>query len=278
MALLSSSDTGMFNNDNVTNKMQPAFGGVGPANRPIFVFAQGTDSMGNPLGEPFVVGTGTVNADGTDGIIGNGLGTWEVTVEPMADGKYNFFARFDVLVVNADITTDVLTEEVASAPVTKTQSSPKAIPANGVAVSLLPITTIDFASTAVVADINVTVNIVFSPIGDLALTLVSPSGINVLLSNRRGGTGTNFTNTVFDDAAGSSITSIVPAGNPFTGSIPSRGTALLPGRRTGEWNLVAISDQCQRQYGHDRQLELVDRHADHGRDRHGRAQHAVSGL
>ena len=95
MALLASSDTGMFNNDNVTNKMQPAFGGFGPCNPTVLVYAQATDSMGNPSGDPFVIGTGTVGPDASDGFIGNGLGVWEVTVEPLADGKYNFFSRFD---------------------------------------------------------------------------------------------------------------------------------------------------------------------------------------
>ncbi|HEY3392881.1 MAG TPA: hypothetical protein VGK58_09255, partial [Lacipirellulaceae bacterium] len=83
--LLASSDTGMFNDDNVTNKMQPAFSGAGPVNAAVLVFAQPTNAMGAPVGGPLLVGSGTVGSDATDGMIGNGLGLWEVTVEPMAD-------------------------------------------------------------------------------------------------------------------------------------------------------------------------------------------------
>ena len=48
-----------------------------------------------PIGDPLLVGIGNVGSDATDGIVGNGLGLWEVTVEPMAEGKYNFFAQFE---------------------------------------------------------------------------------------------------------------------------------------------------------------------------------------
>ena len=95
----------MFNNDRVTNKMQPAFGGFGPsASMPSFPprclsTRKRTDANGDPAGDPFVIGTGTVGPDASDGFVGNGLGVWEVTVEPLADGKYNFFARFDTPVV-----------------------------------------------------------------------------------------------------------------------------------------------------------------------------------
>ncbi len=94
--LLDSSDTGMFNNDNVTNKMQPAFAGQGPANAKVNVFAQAFNVAGMPVvGSRLLVGNGVVGSDATDGMANNGLGLWEVTVEPMADGKYNFFARFE---------------------------------------------------------------------------------------------------------------------------------------------------------------------------------------
>ena len=46
MDLLPSSDTGMFNDDNVTSEASPAFSGTGPANNIVRVFAQRID--GNP--------------------------------------------------------------------------------------------------------------------------------------------------------------------------------------------------------------------------------------
>ena len=75
--------------------MQPAFSGQGPANAKVNVFAQAFNVAGMPVGAPLLVGNGVVGSDATDGMHGNGLGLWEVTVEPMADGKYNFFARFE---------------------------------------------------------------------------------------------------------------------------------------------------------------------------------------
>ena len=65
--MLTSSDSGMMNNDDVTNKMSPAFQGPGEANAKVRVLANGT-----------VVGEGVVTSNGR----------WEVTVEPLADGAY----------------------------------------------------------------------------------------------------------------------------------------------------------------------------------------------
>ena len=181
MMLLPSSDTGMFNNDHVTNKMQPAFGGFGPSNSTVLVYAQATDSMGNPSGDPFVIGTGTVGPDASDGFTGNGLGVWEVTVEPLADGKYNFFSRFDTPSDGAGGLSDAVggpSQTIAGGPAT-------AIPANGVAASQFTISS--SPTTPVIIDLNVTVNITFPTDADLTLTLVSPSGTSILLSNHRGG-------------------------------------------------------------------------------------------
>ncbi|MEX0643140.1 MAG: choice-of-anchor Q domain-containing protein, partial [Pirellulales bacterium] len=236
MMLLPSSDTGMFNNDRVTNKMQPAFGGVGPADRPVFVYAQQNDSQGLPLGDPFIVGTGVVGSDGTDGVLGNGLGAWEVTVEPLADGKYNFFARFDILVSDGDGGfIHILSEAVGDTPRTFTFTGPLNIPDGGAAVAPVEVT----GMPLFVADVNVTVNINHPNVGDLVLTLISPSGTPILLSNMRGGTGDNFTGTVFDDSATNSIAGIVPGQNPFTGRfVPEEPlSTLFSEPANGTWRL-----------------------------------------
>ena len=168
-ALLNSSDTGMFNNDHVTNKMQPAFGGVGPALSTVYVYAQATDSTGAPTGEPFIIGTGTVGSDPTAGTINDGFGAWEVTVEPMADGKWLFYARFDTTVVPVEGPVfHVLSDPVGNVPVTLTSMDvPKNIP-NGPSVTVSNIyrrrwwrrrgATIE---TKYVASLTVTVNITY---------------------------------------------------------------------------------------------------------------------
>ncbi len=66
--LLASSDTGMDNTDNVTNKMSPAFSGTAEANAKVRVLANGV-VVGNSVATP--------------------QGFWEVTVEPLSDGNYD---------------------------------------------------------------------------------------------------------------------------------------------------------------------------------------------
>lgn len=71
--LLASSDGGQFNNDNVTLLNSLAIQGVGEANARVVLRANG-----------FLVGEGTVGSDATDGVLGNGLGLWQITTAPLA--------------------------------------------------------------------------------------------------------------------------------------------------------------------------------------------------
>ena len=229
MRLLASSDTGMFNNDAVTNKDQPAFGGLGPARDTVYVFAQASDAMGLPTGEPFLIGQSVVGSDGTDGVVGNGLGAWEVTVEPLADGKYFFYSQFDDFEGG-------LSDPVGMAPAVSTLGIPPiAIPdgPGGVATASV---TIASSSPSFVADLNVTVNIDHNFVGDLTLVLISPNGTRIVLSDRNGASGDDYTNTVFDDAAGVSIVDGAP---PYTGVFrPEEPLSTLFGQSAlGTWTL-----------------------------------------
>jgi subtilisin-like proprotein convertase family protein len=251
MALLASSDTGMFNNDHVTNKMQPAFGGVGLALSTVLVYAQATDSTGAPSGEPFVIGTGTVGSDPTAGTTTDGFGAWEVTVEPLADGKYLFFARFDTTVVPIEGPLfHVLSVPVGNAPqtLTSTDFPLKTIPAgpNGVAVSQINVQGggggAGFSiETKYVASLTVTVNITYPHAGDLTLYLIGPDGASVLLSNQNGGNNPNYTNTVFDDSSTLPITAGVP---PFTGTFrPEQPLSAFVGELVnGPWTLEVVNN------------------------------------
>ena len=82
--LLDASDTGMSNTDNVTNKDQPAFEGRGSAGTLVRLFANGE-----------LVGSTEVGSDESDGTPGDGLGIWEITSEPLADGVYEIQATFE---------------------------------------------------------------------------------------------------------------------------------------------------------------------------------------
>lgn len=75
--LLSASDTGTFADDNVTRIAAPAFQGTAEANSQVRILANGN-----------VVGVATVGSDLSDGVSGNGLGHWQITSQPLADGAY----------------------------------------------------------------------------------------------------------------------------------------------------------------------------------------------
>ena len=81
-------------------------------------------------------------------------------------------------------------------------------------------------------------------VGDLTITLRSPSGTLVSIMNRPGGvnnSGNNFCNTLLDDQASLPIQGIAPAGNPWTGAFtPSSPLAALNGENpNGTWQLIA---------------------------------------
>lgn len=86
--MITSSDTGMSNVDNVTNKMSPAFNGIAPAGFKVRLYANG-DLVGQTVtgSDTSDVGRGAIG--GIGGLSNDGLGLWEITSEPLADNAYN---------------------------------------------------------------------------------------------------------------------------------------------------------------------------------------------
>jgi subtilisin-like proprotein convertase family protein len=83
---------------------------------------------------------------------------------------------------------------------------------------------------------------------DLIISLIPPSGPAVVLASNVGGSGDNFTNTTFDDAAATSITAGAP---PFTGTFrPSPGmlSSLQATNSSGTWTL-RIQDTAAQDVG-----------------------------
>ncbi|WP_111684775.1 zinc-dependent metalloprotease [Winogradskyella tangerina] len=101
---------------------------------------------------------------------------------------------------------------------------------------------INVPSSEEITDINVTVNITHTFNGDLRLTLIAPDGTPILLSNRNGGNGDNFVDTVFDQE-GSNLISSGTA--PFTGTFVPDGdlSTLYGGFSDGDWTLN-VSDNA----------------------------------
>ena len=87
--MLSSSDSGMDDRDNVTNVRTPAFTGIAEVGARVTIFANGQ-----------VVGTGIVGSDETDFVPGDGLGQWELTTSALDDGVYESIVHIEDLAGN----------------------------------------------------------------------------------------------------------------------------------------------------------------------------------
>ena len=87
-----------------------------------------------------------------------------------------------------------------------------------------------------ITDLDVTINVNHSAVGDLMVYLTSPSGTTVEVAAFDGGRGDNFTNTVFDDEA---PTEIDFSSAPFTGRFrPHWPLSLVDGEfANGAWTL-----------------------------------------
>lgn len=96
---------------------------------------------------------------------------------------------------------------------------------------------INIPDSKVIADINVTINLFHSYVGDLQIKLVGPDNTEVILSDENGGSGSNYIDTVFDDDASVNISS---GSAPFTGSfIPNGDLNDFNGLSSaGNWKLV----------------------------------------
>jgi len=90
-----------------------------------------------------------------------------------------------------------------------------------------------------IQDADVTVAITHTYDGDLNLSLISPSGTTIPLSSRRGGSGHDFTNTIFNDEA---ATAIASGTAPFTGSYrPESPLSAVGGAlSSGVWQFKVV--------------------------------------
>jgi subtilisin-like proprotein convertase family protein len=89
---------------------------------------------------------------------------------------------------------------------------------------------------------STTVGLDHTYVGDLTGTLTSPSGATAVLFQRRGGSGHNFCQVVFDDNAAIAFSTVSSATAPFTGSWkPQSGLgALLTDVVDGTWTFKVV--------------------------------------
>lgn len=92
------------------------------------------------------------------------------------------------------------------------------------------------ATSGTISDVNVRLNILHTYDQDLTITLIHPDGTRIELSSRNGGSNDNYTNTVFDQQAG---TSIISGSAPFTGTYRPEGNLDILNNKSssGSWTL-----------------------------------------
>lgn len=98
--------------------------------------------------------------------------------------------------------------------------------------------TIQVTDVSEITDVNVTINVSHTWGDDLLITLTSPGGTEVVLTNRNGGNGTQYVNTVFDSDATNPISG---GSGDFTGTFtPDGDLSTLNGEiAAGDWLLTA---------------------------------------
>jgi hypothetical protein len=113
---------------------------------------------------------------------------------------------------------------------------PKAIPDGS---SVGTTSNLSVATGGTVGRIVVRLSITHTYASDVTAVLISPSGTRVTLVSRRGGSGDNFTNTVFDDGA----TTPISSGGSLHGNVATRTAAGCLRRRTDRRNLATFCNR-----------------------------------
>jgi subtilisin-like proprotein convertase family protein len=135
------------------------------------------------------------------------------------------------------INTNVTTPTTGNVQTSFTNNSSYFIPDNNATGVVSPIVVSGINPTTLSSNVVVSVqlNLTHTYDGDLIVSLISPSGNTINLSNRRGGGGDNFNNTIFSMSATTPIASGVA---PFIGSyIPDGAFSSFTGNANGTWQL-----------------------------------------
>jgi subtilisin family serine protease/subtilisin-like proprotein convertase family protein len=166
-------------------------------------------------------------------------GTYTMTIGPnITDVAGNLMDQ------NGDGTADQYTASGTISTTTTFDSKdvPKNLPDRSTTTSVLNV-----GQSLTIGKITVKLNITHTYDSDLRISLKSPAGTTITLVNRRGGSGDNFTDTVFDSDAAVSITSGTA---PFTGTYrPEQSlTAFNTQNASGTWSLI-IRDMARTDVG-----------------------------
>jgi subtilisin-like proprotein convertase family protein len=173
---------------------------------------------------------------------------WSATVSTagLAAGAYTYFAEaIDELgtplataavELNVEVSVPVVIETVSYASTSGPQAIPDATGNRKRPTVTTWVSNLTVPDSFTISDVNVTLNISHTYNSDLIAELVAPNGTRVTLFSKVGGASDNFTNTIFDDQASTSITS---GSGPFSGSYrPESLLSALNGiDAAGVWKL-----------------------------------------
>lgn len=168
-----------------------------------------------------------VSTGGTYYLGVSGFGNESYDVDEAGSGNAQSTGLYSLSIVASLNTDDMVSEETdfdtaLRIPATGTQ---------GVITSEIQVTDL-----REILDANVQVRIQHTFMSDLRVTLISPSGTEVVLSNRRGGSEANMTPTLFDDEAPQDI---ADGDAPFAGTFrPDESLGQVDGQTAlGTWTL-----------------------------------------
>jgi subtilisin family serine protease len=187
------------------------------------------------------------------------VGTYTITVGPDIRDLAGNLMNQDGDGINGEATQDRSTTSAEIAPPYQTfgytSNTQVAIRDRATVIASLVVPTVAGRTNVPISDVNVTVNLAHTWTSDLRLYLVAPNGANILLFNRRGGSGDNLTNTTFNDEAG---TAIAAGAAPFTGSFkPEQLLSRFDGlNAAGTWRLY-IQDLARGDIGRLRSFTLT---------------------
>lgn len=135
-----------------------------------------------------------------------------VSTAPSAGAGYSLFAGMRQTFTSTDV--------------------PKSIPDYTTVTSNLTVA----SGPSAISKVTVKLNITHTYDGDIGIFLKSPAGTEITLSYRHGSSGDNYTDTIFDDAA---VTSIASGTAPFTGTYKPDGLlSTFNGQNAnGTWTL-----------------------------------------
>ncbi len=235
--------THFFTNDIGAVEITSPVNGEGLGNEPVTIVIEnfGTANASNfDVSYSIDGGTPVIETVTSTVTPGNTINyTFNELADISAPGTYAFQAS-TLLSNDSDNTNDNATKAVVNFSCASETVSPNSPigPGAGVITSSI----INFTDDFIVNDVNVTVNLTHTWVGDIDIKLVGPDNSEVVLFDRHGGSGDNLTNTVFDDDASTDIAS---GAAPFTGTFsPDGSLADFNGLNSaGDWTLV-ITDNA----------------------------------